>query len=203
MDDGSPIETEPYAARTTQGAEGLPRRFFSTADVREMMKAGIFHREERFELVGGELVPMNAKNNRHEVWKRKLAMRWSATLFGGPFDLAVETSVYLGEGYIFEPDIVVYYGAIQPEDVRGPDCLILVEIADSSLTYDLGAKAPVYAAHGVQEYWVLNTQRRLAHRFAKPNSDGTWGYNDELGENETLTPRFQADLSVKLTDLDL
>ncbi len=203
MDDHFPVEAGQRPGYTTRGAEGLARRYFSTADVKAMATAGVFHPEERFELLGGEFVPMNAKNNGHEVWKRKLAMRWSATLFGGPLDLAVETSLYLSDGFIFEPGILIHDSAIQPEDVRGPDCRLLVEIADTSLAYDLRDKSTAYARHGVLEYWVLNTQRRRAHMFSEPAPDGNWGQSRELGEADRLIPRELADLAVKLTDLDL
>lgn len=42
------------------------------------------------------------------------------------------------------------------QDVRGGDALLVVETADTSLRCDLDTKAPVYAVHGVHEYWVIN-----------------------------------------------
>ena len=54
---------------TTQAAEGLPRRRWSVAEIEEMVAKGIIAEDERFELIGGEVVPMSPKGNRHELLK--------------------------------------------------------------------------------------------------------------------------------------
>ncbi len=56
-------------ARVTRAAEGLPRRRFTVAEVEAMVAAGVMKEHERVELIGGELVPMSPKGNRHEVVK--------------------------------------------------------------------------------------------------------------------------------------
>ena len=60
----------------TRAAEGLPRRRFTIADVEAMVAAGIMEEDERVELIGGELVPMSPKGNRHEMVKTGLLERW-------------------------------------------------------------------------------------------------------------------------------
>ena len=57
------------AARVTTAAEGLPRRRFTVAEVEAMVAAGVMKEDERVELIGGELVPMSPKGNRHEIVK--------------------------------------------------------------------------------------------------------------------------------------
>jgi Putative restriction endonuclease len=54
------------------------------------------------------------------------------------------------------PDILVHPTAIPAAKVRGGDALLVVEVADTSPRYDLNTKAPIYAAYGVREYWVIN-----------------------------------------------
>jgi Uma2 family endonuclease len=54
-------------------------------------------------------------------------------------------------------------------DVRGPTALLVVEIADSSPNYDLKTKAPLYASHGVREYWVMNAQTPAATIHREPS----------------------------------
>ncbi len=55
---------------TTQAAEGLPRRRWTVAQIEEMVAKGIILEDERFELIGGEIVPMSPKGIRHELVKR-------------------------------------------------------------------------------------------------------------------------------------
>ena len=46
----------------TRGAEGFPRRAFSVDDIRRMIDIGLIGPEENFELIEGEIVPMQAKS---------------------------------------------------------------------------------------------------------------------------------------------
>ena len=63
-------------ARVTSAAEGLPRRRFTVAEVEAMVAAGVMEKDERVELIGGELVPMWPKGSHHEVVKTALLARW-------------------------------------------------------------------------------------------------------------------------------
>lgn len=40
------------------------------------------------------------------------------------------------------------------------DVLLLVEVAGSSLAYDAGEKADLYAAAGIADYWLVNLAAR-------------------------------------------
>jgi hypothetical protein len=57
---------------TTQAAEGLPRRRWSVAEIEAMVERGVVLEDERFELIGGEVVPMSPKGARHEAVKKAL-----------------------------------------------------------------------------------------------------------------------------------
>ena len=93
--------------RSTQAAEGLPRRRFTVADVEAMIAAGVMDEDERVELVGGELVPMAAKGNRHEIVKVALLDRWVRARPDG-VRVAPETTFRLSEDTYLEPDVVIY-----------------------------------------------------------------------------------------------
>ena len=81
---------------TTRAAEGLGRRAFSVAEIERMQELGIFHPDEKFELVEGEIVPMQAKSPVHELIKNTLVRRFVRAL---PDDLwlGVETTLFLAE----------------------------------------------------------------------------------------------------------
>jgi Uma2 family endonuclease len=84
------------------------------------------------------------------------------------------------------PDILVHPAAIPRAKVRGGNALLVVEVADTSLRYDLSTKAPIYAAYGVREYWVINavTLAMMVHR--KP-SGKIYEAVEEAAPGETLT----------------
>lgn len=196
-----PINRPEILQPHTQGAEGMPRRPFTQEDIVAMQEAGILHPDERFELIGGEIVPMHAKYNRHEIWKQSLMSRWVRAL---PEDLSlyIESTLWLETGELLEPDVSIYPANILPQDRRGCDARIIIEIADSSLHRDLVRKKPIYARNLVPEYWVLDAQNRRAHIFAEPSEEGVWQVQKDVGDNATLAPRFMPGLALKLTDLD-
>ena len=49
----------------TRAAEGLDRRGFTFADVEKMTAVGVIDPDEKFELIDGEIVPMNAEAMPH------------------------------------------------------------------------------------------------------------------------------------------
>ena len=152
-------------------AKGLPRRRFTVAEVEAMVAAGVMAEDERVELIGGELVPMSPKGNQHEVVKIALLRRWYRVA-PADIELAPETTFRLSEDTYLEPDVVVYPSALEPKDLKGPNVLLVVEIADSSRRYDMGRKADLYASFGVRELWVIDALKLAARVFREPEADG-------------------------------
>jgi Uma2 family endonuclease len=169
-------------------ADGLPRRRFSVADFVRMGEVGLIAEDERVELLDGEIVPLPSKGIRHEVIKVDLAMFWGRRC-PREFIVAQETGLYLSDSTYLEPDFIVFERAIGLANVRGPDVLLAVEVADSSLGYDLGRKPVVYALHGVRELWVIDAVRRVVHLHRGLEGEG---YREvvERGSGERLVPAF-------------
>lgn len=146
----------------TSLAEGLPRRRFSVADVRRMTELGLIGEDERLEVLDGEIVQMSAKGNRHE------SMKGGITWFLGrncpdDFRFIPETGLYLSEMTYLEPDFVVFSASVRLSELKGPHVLLAIEVADSSLGYDLHRKPPIYASFGVRELWVIDAAARETH----------------------------------------
>jgi Uma2 family endonuclease len=190
------------AARVTSAAEGLPRRRFTVAEVEAMVAAGVMEEDERVELIGGELVPMSPKGNQHEVVKTALAERW-CRLPQGDVDLAVATTFRLGEYTYLEPDAVIFPRASGIHDLTADNVLLVVEIADSSLQYDTGRKASLYASFGVRELWVIDAVWLTARVHRDPAPDG---YHETLdvGPGDLLAPRYVPEaFALRLDELEL
>jgi Uma2 family endonuclease len=116
--------------------------------------------------------------------------------------VASETQFNLGDDTYLDPDILVHPFAILSPDVRGGDTLLVVEVADTSLRYDLNTKAPIYAAHGVPEYWVINAATLTTMVHQRPAGE-VWGFVDEVAPGGTLTPTLVPAFSVSLGALPL
>jgi Uma2 family endonuclease len=164
------VTTQP-SARVTSAAEGLSRRRFTVAEVDAMVAAAVMEEDERVELIGGELVPMSSKGNHHEVLTGALLQGWyraSPDAFG----LVPETTFRLSEDTYLEPGVVIYPRARGIRGLSAKNVLLVVEIADSSLRYDTGRKAALYAGFGIRELWVIDALKLTARVFRGPAADG-------------------------------
>lgn len=183
---------------TTQAAEGLLRRRFTVADVEAMVAAGIMDPKERVELIGGELVPMSAKGIRHERLKTFINMELARKL-PEPLAFTPETTFRLSEDTFVEPDFVVYENPAALDGLNGPSSLLAIEVGDSSLAYDRGRKASIYAAFGVRELWVIDAVRLETRVFLEPAPLGYRRVADFRTE-ATLTPIAVPALAIALSD---
>ena len=186
---------------TTQAAEGMLRRRFTVAEIESMVAAGIIAEDERIELIGGEVVPMSPKGRRNEIIRNKLTLRLCRQC---PEHLAVasETPLKLAPDLETEPDLLVHPAAIEAPDADGPSVLLVIEVADSSLSYDLATKAPLYAAHAVREYWVIDakTLETFVHRDPR---EAAYCDVKRHSADVRLVPLLAPELDVALADLGL
>ena len=161
------------------------REKFTVADILRMEEAGKFDPEDNFELIDGEIVPMNPKYHAHESIKSVIGMALSK---GCPGHLRVgfETSIFLSETTIIEPDLCLYPAHIRSDELTGPDLLIAIEIAASTLAYDRGRKAQVCARFGVRELWVIDALKRRTFIHRGPSVSG-WASITEHGPEFVLT----------------
>jgi Uma2 family endonuclease len=183
----------------TRAAEGLPRRGFRIVDVERMVACGLIGSDERLELIGGELVPMSPKGVRHEAVKRAVLRRW-----GRPeaYDVLVETTFRLGEATFLEPDILVIGRDVRLSTLSGREAALAVEIADSSLGYDLGRKPALYAEAGIAELWVIDAHRLVLHRHREP-AGAAYRHVEPLLADVVVTPLAAPELALRLSDLEI
>lgn len=195
------IDLDPLWPATTQAAEGLPRRPWTVAEIEAMVAAGIIGEDERFELLGGEVVPMHPKGGRHEMVK--VDLNWHFQRHAS-HDLwvAPETTLRLDEKSFVEPDFCVFPRTVYPSEMRGPDVLLAIEIADTSLAYDRGRKIGIYAAFGIPEVWVIDANTLTTHVY---RSLGAAGYADmqAIEPARTVTATRVPSISMNLQDLGL
>jgi Uma2 family endonuclease len=193
--------SRPHDFVLTQAAEGLPRRGWTVADIEKMVRVGLIGGKERFELIGGEIVPMAAKGIHHEVLKIELAR---FLLRAAPDHLAIapETTLRLDPRNFLEPDFCIFERSLPLKKLGGSNLLLAIEVADTSLAYDLGRKIGIYAAFGVREVWVIDARKLVTtvHRHLGAN-----GYADivEHGPRKRLVPMLAAELAVRFADLPI
>jgi Uma2 family endonuclease len=186
---------------TTQAADGLPRWSWSVSEIERLAAGGYFRDDDRFELVGGEIVPMSPKGRRHEIIRIAWALRFSR---GTPESIVVasEPQFNLAEDTYTVPDLLIHPTAIKTPDVRGKDALLVVEVAETSLAYDRGMKARLFAFHGVGEYWVINAATLVTAVHTRPSATG-YGEIKEIRPGDSLSPALIPVFSISLATVDL
>lgn len=181
--------------------KGLIPARLTVADVYALQEAGVIDEHEHFELIDGEVVPMAAaKFSQHEWMKSRLN---EALVLAKPraAGLFVEPSVTLNETTFVEPDLVIWPRDIPSQEVRGPDLELVVEVAISSLGYDLRLKARLYAQHGVRDYWVVDALRKTIRVHRAP-VDGIYTDVEEYEAQDPVTALLLPGVVIRLDALD-
>jgi Uma2 family endonuclease len=182
----------------TQAAEGFPRRAFSVAEVFRMQEIGVLREDERFELIEGEIVPLGPKSGVHEGIRLPL-IRALARAFPDNMLLGASTSFYLSDFTVLEPDLSIF-PMMDTTKVRGPDVVLVIEVADTTLEKDMRLKARLYAKYGVRELWVIDANRRETHVHRDP-VEGEWSNIEILGPEHLLSHASAPGFAVRLAEL--
>jgi Uma2 family endonuclease len=201
-DEGFQAITHMNVAVTT-AADGLPRRAFTVADISRMMEAGVLGEDENFELIGGEIVMTAPKGFAHELIKNELNLAIARAL-PATSTLGVENSLQLADDVLVEPDFAVISRAAfrrSPQNfIRPTEVQLIIEVAVTSLTYDRGLKARLYARHGIREFWVIDVNERTTWIHSGPSGEG-WLSIVERGPNDPLATPALPGFSIRLGDI--
>jgi Uma2 family endonuclease len=199
------IVPSPIPHGTTQAADGFPRLKWTLAEFERLSELGFFggidRERERVELVEGELVPMQAKGGRHERVKVRLQKRLQLAL-GEAYDVFGEPGWRPGGDSYFEPEILVCRTGFEPDTVCPADVLLLVEVADTTLSFDAGVKARIYAKLGVGEYWVVNAKTLETIVHLSPSAEGYTSVAT-VPPSATATPHRLPALAISLGGLGI
>lgn len=179
----------------------VERRRWTSDDLKAMEAAGILGHDDRVELIAGEIIRMSPKGARHEILRNELIVNWARRL---PNDVkfAEEAPLKLDDIYEPESDIILFPTSQRVHEVSGDTVLLVVEIADSSLGWDLETKAKTYAMFGVREYWVINARTFETTVHLDPGAD-RYARVAQVPAVDQLAPSLVPSLVVRLADLPL
>lgn len=151
--------------------DGDPVRHLLTVDEFLILDdAGVFEDLGRVQLIDGEIFVMNAVHRPHARAQGEILMAVGLAVraLGGNLQSYAPVSTHLDDHSLPEPDVVV--ATIEDDKFVSRDSIRLaVEVSSSSLQFDLGRKARLYARTGVPEYWVVDVEGRKIIRMAEPD----------------------------------
>jgi Uma2 family endonuclease len=171
-------------------------RKLTVRDYYLLAQEGNLHPEERTELVDGQIIKMLPIGFSHSNVQAKLLAQLyrqedPSRFRIWPGGLRISDT---GERY---PDISLVSPTISKQPTA-QDLFLLIEIADSSLTYDLTEKKNEYERAEIQEYWVVDVQDKAIFPFQLDNRTFIGLGAKSSGE---LHPRLFPDITIVINQL--
>ena len=153
-----------------------------------MIEAGVFPASDRVELWEGQLVAKMTKNQPHvialgnlyELLVRMVPVGWY---------VAQEDPIALGADKVPEPDISIVRGVRRDYPHRPPtgqDVALVVEVADTSLSKDLGEMYAAYASQAIPVYWVVNLVAGRIEVYSDPAAPATYRVRHDYGPDDQV-----------------
>lgn len=149
----------------------VAKRRFSVEEYHKMDEVGIFREGARVELVEGEIVEMTPIGSRHHACVMKL----DELLRRGfsRYIVSVQGPLRLNGQNELQPDLALlrrrdnFYADILPGQA---DALLVIEVSDTSFSYDRDIKLPLYAKNDVPEAWIVDLLAETVEVYSRPEA---------------------------------
>ena len=168
-----------------------------------MVNAGAFDRIPRkIELIRGELIEMNPAGPLHDHLITYLT-DWSARNSDSKqTKITSQTGLALpGQVSRPEPDVMwLRRASFRDHHPLASDVQLAIEVAYSSLAYDLEDKRHLYAEAGIIEYWIVDAEASCIHVFTHPDQ-GSYATRQVFKIGESLAPSVAPNAMLNLQDL--
>ena len=149
------------------------RRRFTVDEFQRMGEAGIFAPDERLELIDGEVVQMTPVGPRH-VWSVIHLNKLFTRLAGDDLYVSPQLPVQADRSQP-NPDFAILRlppGKAQEQVPQPEDCVLIIEVSYSSVSFDRTVKSRIYAEVDIPEYWVMDLRRNVVVVHREPGEGG-------------------------------
>lgn len=168
-------------------AEQRPEdRRWTVEEFHRAAAAGHIDDPDRLELVHGRLNKI-MQGDRHANLRARVSRRLRRVL-DPPLFARDENPLHIAFDGEPIPDVMfIYQEEYEGRHPYPADVALLIEVADTSMLYDLGEKALLYAEAGITDYWVVLVNEPLVVVHRQPTAEG---YREvtRLAGADTLSP---------------
>lgn len=161
-------------------------------------------RDERLELIEGEIIVTPAPAPLHQVIAHRLAVMLDQAIDPDDFGVIMQSplDVFFGEHTVVQPDLAVLLRnrmeQFGPQKLEGAPSLTIEILSPSTSDRDRGVKRELYARNGVPEFWLVDLDARTITVFSDPQDDR---YQAEIVSSTTAISATIRGLSVDLAAL--
>jgi len=173
-----------------------------------LIELGIFHEDERVELIEGVLHQMSPEGSRHAECVDRLTEFFYAAR-KDRYRIRIQHPLTIPNSHSEpEPDLALVVPREDGYADRHPqpeEVLLVVEVADTSVEEDRLVKAPLYATAGIAELWIVNLRERQVEVYRQPVTfpAGHSAYRERIlySVGDTLSPLQFPDCKIAVADL--
>ena len=164
------------SAKLPGRSRSLPGPALWTLEEFHRAKYSGFWEGRKILLIEGELIEMPNPGPVHNS-ALGLADYCFKAIFARGYWVRVQMPMVLGINTDPLPDLAVVAGDPRTVVANPETARLVLEVSDSTLSYDRGEKASLYAAAGIADYWVVDVVNRqvLVHRDPKLNATAKYG----------------------------
>jgi Uma2 family endonuclease len=199
--------TPPTTTSTPPPVPAGPRPIKWTCDDLYKMENLPSVQNQKIMLIDGEILVMAAPSVLASI-SQQLAENYLRAIFPpDQYSIRGQLGMFFGINTDPVPDVAVVAGPPRAHAHHPRTALLIVEIADTSLAMDTGDKASLYAAAGIQDYWVIDVNDRRLHLFrdSQPDPAAKYGASykqvQALGHTDTVSPLAAAVHAIPVADL--
>ena len=184
-----------------------PKQFkWTKKEYHYLAELGLFE-GKRTEFLEGEIIEMPTMNSPHATGLT-LTQTILQSHFMQGFVVRGQMPLDFGEDYEPVPDIAIISGNARDFLSSHPQTAeLIVEVSDTTLSYDRNRKASLYAKHNIADYWILNLKNRTLEVYRAPIADENAYYGFAFSEkvtfkeNDEVYSLVKPETKIKVADL--
>jgi Uma2 family endonuclease len=184
------------------GMSVLTTHRWTVEEYHRLASAGLFAPEARVELIDGVIYDMRPIGPFHAGVTAALN-EFFAGLSNGRWLVWPQNPLKLDDHSEPVPDITLLKRIPDIYKKRHPtaeDVILIIEVADSTVSHDRGKKLPAYAKAGIPEFWLVNLSTRKLEVYRKPHYLG-YDEHQVYAPGESVSPAAFPDAAVDVEAL--
>jgi Uma2 family endonuclease len=174
------------------------RRKFSIAEYYKLAETGILAPTERVELLNGQIIRMAPIGEKHRTIVDELNYIF-VDARKNRYRVSIDQPVRIENFDEPQPDLTLYKTDVKNRHPTPEDIYLVIEVADTTLEYDLGDKLRAYEKGGIKEYWVIDVGKKAVHIHRLPPQEHN--YTRESRMHGVIAPLAFPDVTVDPKDI--